>query len=415
MDAISIALSRLSEVNRLPEGFRIEASKTQDDASKMFIGGLSRDTSKEMLIQYLSQFGEILDFTIKMDPDTGLSRGFGFVLFKDSAAVERALRVKEHKLEGKKIELKRAKALEIRFPPRKVFVGGLNPRMSEEKIREYFGTFGEISNIELPVSPGTNVRRAFCFITYTDERPVRKLLETRYHLIGSGRCEIKIALPKESWRPQRRGGRDVPFIGPGNRYRGQSGFRAIPTISGANRGARGANRDVRWATQDVRWVNQDTRWPNQVAFGANHVALGVSQVGLGANQVALGPHRVVWGANPAVGRGNQVVLGPNQVAFRVNPAVCGFNLNVCRAVGGGGVLSPILVPVPYSVRTEGVTFSDQSYGHFHSAYSYQPILTGYDGDFSGQNFGTHDSGPVFTAYNVQINNVTPFDGGYQGI
>lgn len=33
----------------------------------------------------------------------------------------------------------------------------------------------------------TNERRGFCFITYTDEEPVKKLLESRYHQIGSGK------------------------------------------------------------------------------------------------------------------------------------------------------------------------------------------------------------------------------------
>uniref|UniRef100_H0XXD5 RRM domain-containing protein n=1 Tax=Otolemur garnettii TaxID=30611 RepID=H0XXD5_OTOGA len=221
-------MSKLNKMEGFPEGFRIEASKTQQDPCKMFVGGLSREVNKQVLLQYLSQFGEIIDFTIKIDPDTGLSRGFGFVLFKDSTAVEKALQVKEHKLDDKKIELKKAKALESRFPPKKVFVGGVNPRMSEAKIREYFSTFGEIENIELPVCPRTNERRAFCFITYTDEKPVRKLLETRYHLIGSGRCEIKIALPKEHMRAYRNGGRYIPFSGLGNYWGGGGSFHENP-------------------------------------------------------------------------------------------------------------------------------------------------------------------------------------------
>ena len=130
-----------------------------------------------------------MDCTIKTDPVTGRSRGFGFVLFKDAASVDKVLELKEHKLDGKLIDPKRAKVLKGKEPPKKVFVGGLSPDTSEEQIKEYFGACGEIENIELPMDTKTNERRGFCFVTYTDEEPVKKLLESRYHQIGSGKVK----------------------------------------------------------------------------------------------------------------------------------------------------------------------------------------------------------------------------------
>lgn len=57
------------------------------------------------------------------------------------------LELKEHKLDGKLIDPKRAKAIQGKEPPKKVFVGGLSPDTSEDQIREYFGAFGEVSNL----------------------------------------------------------------------------------------------------------------------------------------------------------------------------------------------------------------------------------------------------------------------------
>lgn len=41
------------------------------------------------------------------------------MLFKDAASVDKVLELKEHKLDGKLIDLKRAKALKGRNPPKR--------------------------------------------------------------------------------------------------------------------------------------------------------------------------------------------------------------------------------------------------------------------------------------------------------
>ncbi|XP_037604803.1 heterogeneous nuclear ribonucleoprotein A/B-like isoform X2 [Sebastes umbrosus] len=186
------------------DGGKIDASKGEEDAGKMFVGGLSWDTSKKDLKDYFSKFGEVSDCTIKMDSNTGRSRGFGFVLFKEAASVEKVLEQKEHRLDGRPIDPKKAMAMK-KEPVKKIFVGGLNPEATEDAIREYFGAFGEIETIELPIDPKSKKRRGFIFITYKDEASVKKCLEKKYHTIQGGRCELKIAQPKEVYQQQQYG------------------------------------------------------------------------------------------------------------------------------------------------------------------------------------------------------------------
>ncbi|KAK9398661.1 heterogeneous nuclear ribonucleoprotein D0 [Crotalus adamanteus] len=202
------------------EGAKIDASKNEEDEGKMFVGGLSWDTTKKDLKDYFTKFGEVVDCTLKLDPITGRSRGFGFVLFKESESVEKVTDQKEHKLNGKVIDPKRAKAMKTKEPVKKIFVGGLSPDTPEEKIREYFGGFGEVESIELPMDNKTNKRRGFCFITFKDEEAVKKIMEKKYHNVGLSKCEIKVAMSKEQYQQQQQWGTRGGFSG---RSRGRGG------------------------------------------------------------------------------------------------------------------------------------------------------------------------------------------------
>nr|XP_017503315.2 heterogeneous nuclear ribonucleoprotein D-like [Manis javanica] len=318
-------MNKLDEFKQFREGSRIEATKTQQDACKMFIGGIPLETSKQSLFEYLAQFGEIIDLTIKTDQKSGLSRGFGFVLFKDNATVEKVLQVKEHKLDGKIIELKRAKAVELKFTSNKIFVGGVNPHLSEEKIREYFQLFGVIENIELPVCQETNERRSFCFITYANEQPVRRLLQTRYRLIGSRWCEIKLAHPKECEKPQHSRGRQVSFNRLGNRW-GERGFAENPDACGANPNVYVANRNAYGANPNdganpnAYVANPNAYWANPNAYGANPNVYMTNPSVYWANPNA-------YGANPNVYMTNPNAYGANPNVYMTNPNAYGANPN----------------------------------------------------------------------------------------
>jgi RNA-binding protein Musashi len=69
----------------------------------MFIGGLNWETTDESLRAYFEQFGEITECTVMRENQTGRSRGFGFLTFKDPKVVNTVM-VKEHVLDGKIVD-----------------------------------------------------------------------------------------------------------------------------------------------------------------------------------------------------------------------------------------------------------------------------------------------------------------------
>ncbi|GLD47017.1 RNA-binding protein Musashi homolog 2 isoform X1, partial [Lates japonicus] len=74
---------------------------SQHDPGKMFIGGLSWQTSPDSLRDYFSKFGEIRECMVMRDPTTKRSRGFGFATFTDAASVDKVLAQQHHELDSK--------------------------------------------------------------------------------------------------------------------------------------------------------------------------------------------------------------------------------------------------------------------------------------------------------------------------
>ncbi|KAG4200636.1 hypothetical protein ERO13_A05G225400v2 [Gossypium hirsutum] len=58
--------------------------------TKVFVGGLAWETPTEEMRRYFQQFGEILEAVIITEKNTGKSKGYGFVTFRDPESARRA-------------------------------------------------------------------------------------------------------------------------------------------------------------------------------------------------------------------------------------------------------------------------------------------------------------------------------------
>lgn len=162
------------------------SNKSQNnDQSKIFVGGLSWQTTEESLQFHFEQYGSVEKVDLMRDRNTGDPRGFAFVVFRDPSTIDLIMNEDKHEINHKIVDVKRAQA-RGQAPPsihggssenhqsndtnhlqnnnnnghgnqhqdnqqqqmtpeqlhNKVFVGGIPPHVDRDGLKEIFSEFG---------------------------------------------------------------------------------------------------------------------------------------------------------------------------------------------------------------------------------------------------------------------------------
>jgi len=235
---------------------------------KIFIGGISPNTTQDSIQKYFEQFGELCDCVLMQDKATGKSRCFGFVTYKDPQLLDEVLS-KKHSIDGKEIDCKRAIPRDQQpesgkegnnYRTKKLFVGGLTQTTTEEQFRGYFEQFGEIEDSVIMTDKETGKSRGFGFITFASEDSVDQVIE-RYNdnkidgkWVECKRAQAKDVMQagsKKGGRHDGRGPSDYQRHGGGgrdsrrdDRSRGQGGYyQNSPTSQSGDRRRGGPSRN----------------------------------------------------------------------------------------------------------------------------------------------------------------------------
>lgn len=178
---------------------------------KLFVGGLSWETTQENLQRYFSRFGEVVDCVVMKNNETGRSRGFGFITFKDPNCVSIVLSSNPHELDGRTIDPKACNPRGMQKAKRggnypKIFLGGLPANATETELRSFFGKYGKVMEVVIMYDQEKKKSRGFGFLSFETEDSIERVCAEHYVTFNGKQVECKRAEPRDLSRGAGKGG-----------------------------------------------------------------------------------------------------------------------------------------------------------------------------------------------------------------
>ncbi|XP_022964215.1 heterogeneous nuclear ribonucleoprotein 1-like [Cucurbita moschata] len=288
------------------------------DQGKLFIGGISWETSEDKLKDHFNSYGEVMHTVVMRDKITSKPRGFGFVVFADPSVLDRVLQDK-HTIDGKTVEAKRALSREEQQTParagnlnatrnsgggnmrtKKIFVGGLPPTLTEEGFKEYFETYGDVTDVVVMYDQNTRRPRGFGFISFDTEEAVDRVLHKTFHDLNGKQVEVKRALPKDA-NPGA-GGRSMGGSA------GSGGYQTYGSSGGVNSNSYDSRMD---SNRYMQSQGSSGGFPPYGSSGYNNPGYGY---GSSNNGMGYGGYGNYSGSNTGYGAPSAVAYGNPNVA-----------------------------------------------------------------------------------------------------
>ncbi|KAI1710919.1 RNA recognition motif domain-containing protein [Ditylenchus destructor] len=166
---------------------RMGSMKGMQQKFRLFVGGLSKETSVETLREYFSRFGDIAECVIPRDEMNG-SRGFGYVTFKSQDVINNVLKSTPHCIDNKKVDVAQTAVRQREFT---IIVKKLSPNTTNESLREYYSRFGELTQCDVIFDRQTGQSRGFGFVAFSSKKELDSAIEVNPHIIDDVKVELE--------------------------------------------------------------------------------------------------------------------------------------------------------------------------------------------------------------------------------
>ncbi|KAK1263233.1 Heterogeneous nuclear ribonucleoprotein 1 [Acorus gramineus] len=223
---------------------REEMKSSEKEATRIFINRIPNSVTEAVLQSHFEVYGEIEDLYMPKEPVNKAYRGIGFISFKNSDSVD-TLMTETHTLGGSVLLVDRAfpKDENARKPSRgmqgqyglynayitpvtryaahgalmkydsaglaygigvsgpsrgmgkKLFVGKLPQEASSKELRQYFGKFGQITDVYVPKDLKKAGHRGFGFVTFAEDGAAYRVFHRAHEILGQ-KVRIDSAIPR---------------------------------------------------------------------------------------------------------------------------------------------------------------------------------------------------------------------------
>lgn len=177
-------------------------TENNDGFKKIYVGNIPFETTKDELIEFYSEYGEVKEVYLPTDINSGQPRGFAFVTMDEEhhqSAIDatngiqyggRMLAVSEPLPRGKK-------APPRVYPQRtKLYVGNLSFYTTLDSVQALFEEYGKVFDCYMPTDRETGASRGFAFVTMDPDSAVAAMDETDGYELDGRIIRVNEAQPK---------------------------------------------------------------------------------------------------------------------------------------------------------------------------------------------------------------------------
>lgn len=164
----------------------------ESGACDLIVLGLPWKATEDDIRDYFETFGPLTMIQLKTK-DSGQSKGFAFIRFKDLEVQEKVL-LTRHMIQQRWCDVKIPESQELKNAMRnascKIFVARLSETISADDLREHFDKFGPVTDVYIP-----KPFRSFAFVTFQESKVAQSLFG-KDHLIKGVSVHIGSAQPR---------------------------------------------------------------------------------------------------------------------------------------------------------------------------------------------------------------------------